>query len=64
MINPNLLNLFTDLMRTYGINKVDFVIGVDADTVFESDCSIELLCEISRKPNILATSGLVKVSFQ
>ena len=40
MINPNLLNLFTDLMKAYGIHKIDFVIGVDADTVFEPDCSI------------------------
>lgn len=40
MINPDLLVLFTDLMKAYGIFQVQFVIGVDADTVFEPNCSI------------------------
>ena len=39
-INPTLLNNFTGVIRAYGISTIQFVIGVDADTVFETNCSI------------------------
>ena len=62
-ISQQLLLMFTSFLRSYGILNLEFVIGVDADTAFENNCSIELLSEISRKKNILASSGMVKVTF-
>lgn len=62
-VNPSLLSMFTNFMKSNGVFNVQFIVGVDADTIFEPDCTVELLSEICRKPSIMATSGMVKVEF-
>lgn len=39
-LNPILVNIFTNILKSNGIFNIQFVVGVDADTVFEPNCTI------------------------
>jgi chitin synthase len=54
--------LFKNECYSNGILKFDYVIGTDADTVFDKDCSSNLLNEIDWDPNTHGVVGFVDVS--
>lgn len=62
-ISSTLLNIFQAHLGEYNIHNLDYIVGVDADTIFQADCTSQMLREIERKKNILATTGMVKVNF-
>lgn len=60
---PAFLLSMTDWMsRDVKISEVDHLIGMDADTVFDTDCIAELLKE-SKYPNTVGVCGYVAVDF-
>jgi chitin synthase len=50
------------LIDDAGINQVTFLVGMDADTVFDDDCVAELLKE-ARYPDTVGVCGYVAVDF-
>jgi chitin synthase len=50
------------LSRDVGVNTVDHLVGMDADTVFDTDCIFQLLKE-SKYPNTVGVCGYVAVDF-
>jgi len=63
VFSPYLFHSMTTwLTRDVGVDQVDHLIGMDADTVFEKDCIAELLKE-SKYPNTVGVCGFVAVDF-
>ena len=63
VFSPYLFHSMTTwLMRDVGVDQVDHLIGMDADTVFDKDCISELLKE-SKYPNTVGVCGYVAVDF-
>lgn len=55
-------SMSTWLGRDVGIENVDHLVGMDADTIFDTDCISELLKE-SKYPNTVGVCGYVVVDF-
>jgi len=51
-------DIFIEFNKIYDTN-IEYLIGVDADTIFESNCIDELLKEITKRPKIMGTVGFV-----
>ncbi|KAK8209123.1 hypothetical protein M8818_003818 [Zalaria obscura] len=59
---------FYDFCRTWGeindFEKFDYLVGTDADTLFEKGCIAELYRQTLMDPNCVGTCGLIKVGFR
>jgi chitin synthase len=62
LIQDEFLNYFNNLINEYFYEKIDYIIGTDADTVFEKDCTNELIKGIQKRSNIVGTVGFVNIS--
>ncbi|KAI1500525.1 chitin synthase-domain-containing protein [Biscogniauxia marginata] len=63
IFKPQFFTAVSDwLVRDAGINNIDILIGMDADTVFAPDC-ISHLIEESHYPNTVGVCGYVSVDF-
>lgn len=63
IFSPQLFNsLSTWLTQDCDVDFVDHLIGMDADTIFDTDCIFQLLKE-SRYPNTVGVCGYVAVDF-
>ncbi|KAI1489915.1 chitin synthase-domain-containing protein [Biscogniauxia mediterranea] len=63
IFTPEFFTTVSDwLIRDAGIERIDILIGMDADTVFSPDC-ISKLVEESHYPNTVGVCGYVSVDF-
>ncbi|KAI1393199.1 glycosyltransferase family 2 protein [Hypoxylon trugodes] len=63
IFNPDFFKAMTDfLVKDAGIKHVEFLIGMDADTVFAHDCISHLVTE-AHYPNTVGVCGYVAVDF-
>lgn len=63
IFSRRLLDPLTDWLKTdVGVDRVDHLIGMDADTVFDADCIRHLLKE-SKYPDTVGVCGYVAVDF-
>ncbi|KAI5928813.1 chitin synthase-domain-containing protein [Camillea tinctor] len=63
IFRPEFFTTVSDwLVRDAGIERVDILIGMDADTVFAPDCISNLVAE-SHYPNTVGVCGYVSVDF-
>jgi chitin synthase len=59
MISKKIIdNMYLEFKKIYDTN-IEYLIGTDADTVFELNCIDELLKEITKRPTIMGTVGFV-----
>jgi len=62
-INYNLLYYFNEILKNkYNDEIIDYIIGTDADTIFEKSCSEELLKTIYYNPKTVGVVGFVDIS--
>ena len=52
-INSRFYNIYMD--------KIDYIIGIDGDTIFDYNCSYELIQEIEKDPSIHGSVGYVDI---
>jgi chitin synthase len=55
-------SFFKNYIETVGIETFDYIIGTDADTVFDKDCTANLLKDIDWDPNTHGVVGFVHVA--
>lgn len=64
MISYELLQFVKTYLAIYFEDKVDYIIGTDADTVFERNCTNELIKKIESRPKIVGCVGFVNISHE
>jgi chitin synthase len=62
LISDSLLNEVNITLRMNYNSKIKYIIGTDADTVFEKNCVDELLKEMEKRPNTVGCVGFVDIS--
>jgi chitin synthase len=62
LISDTLLNEVNITLKMNYLSKIKYIIGTDADTVFEKNCVDELLKEIEKRPNTVGCVGFVDIS--
>ncbi|NDE91629.1 MAG: hypothetical protein EB059_10955, partial [Alphaproteobacteria bacterium] len=62
IISEPLLSVLYDYIKLTNINKFDYIVGTDADTVFDNQCTLNLLKSIDWDPNTHGVVGFVHVS--
>jgi chitin synthase len=65
IINPDLSDDFENFVKTFmesHVTKVDYIVGTDADTVFDPLCTFNLLQTIEQDDNTHGVVGFVHVS--
>lgn len=55
---------FCNFSESHGIEKFEWLVGVDADTTFNKECIYELHKDVCARPELLGSSGLIQVGFQ
>lgn len=63
MFNKDLYEYVGNSFVQFGVDTVDFLVGMDADTVFDKYCVREMLREIRQDPNLVGVCGHVCVDF-
>lgn len=64
MFNPDIFNYLGSILTDYGLDTVDYLVGMDGDTVFDKDCVYELLKAMRRGgPKVVGVCGAVLVKF-
>ncbi|KAK1249669.1 hypothetical protein MKX08_009672 [Trichoderma sp. CBMAI-0020] len=63
MFNNDLYEYIGNSFVQFGVDTVDYLVGMDADTVFDKYCIREMLREIRQDPNIVGVCGHVCVDF-
>lgn len=64
MFNPDLFDYLGSVLTNNGLDTVDYLCGMDGDTVFEKDCVWELIKSMRRGgPNVKGVCGAVCVKF-
>ncbi|KAL6884845.1 chitin synthase domain-containing protein [Trichoderma longibrachiatum] len=63
MFNNGLYEYIGSIFVQHGLDTVDFLVGMDADTVFDQFCVIEMLHEIRSNPRLVGVCGHVCVDF-
>ena len=61
LIKNEFLNYIFNKLSLIFNNDIEYIIGTDADTIFERNCSEELIKEIERRPNTVGCVGFVNV---
>lgn len=65
MFSPELFNEFSEFFISNGLEKVDFLAGMDADTVFDDTCIWEMIKGIRQEgPETAGVCGHVCVDFE
>jgi chitin synthase len=65
MFNPILFDYIGKLLLRYGLDYVDYLVGMDADTVFEDYCIWEMIKTIRRAgPKVVGVCGHVCVAYE
>ncbi|PTB66156.1 glycosyltransferase family 2 protein [Trichoderma citrinoviride] len=63
MFNNGLYEYIGNIFVQHGLDTVDFLVGMDADTVFDQFCIIEMLHEIRSNPRLVGVCGHVCVDY-
>ena len=63
MFNNELYEYLGGVFSQYGLSDVDYLVGMDADTVFDDYCVVEMLKEIRKSPKLVGVCGHVCVDF-
>jgi chitin synthase len=64
MFNPGLFDYLGNFFVNNGLNEVDYLVGMDADTVFDDYCIYEMVKAIRRAgPKVVGVCGHVCVDF-
>jgi chitin synthase len=64
MFNPEFFDYLGSILMDYGLDTVDYLCGMDGDTVFDKDCVFELIKAIRRGgPKVVGVCGAVLVKF-
>lgn len=63
MFNNELYEYIGNSFVQFGVDTVDYLVGMDADTVFDKDCIREMIREIRQNPDIVGVCGHVCVDF-
>ncbi|POR37525.1 Chitin synthase 8 [Tolypocladium paradoxum] len=63
MFNNELFEHLGNRLVQHGVDDVDYLVGMDADTVFDEHCVAEMLREIRRNPKVVGVCGHVCVDF-
>ena len=61
---PLIEAMIHNFATVYNNEKIDYIIGIDADTIFDYNCSYELIQGIEAEENIYGCVGFVEVSPQ
>jgi len=65
MFNPNLFEHLALLLIQHGLDNIDYLVGMDADTVFDVHCVWEMVRAIRREgPSVVGVCGHVCVAFE
>jgi chitin synthase len=63
MFNPQLFDFMGGTLVQSGLEKVDYLAGMDADTVFDDLCIHEMLQVLRQQPKLVAVCGHVCVDY-
>lgn len=63
MFNQELFDYIGSCFVNSGVNQVDYLCGMDADTVFDEYCVHEMLVEIRKNPKLVGVCGHVCVDY-
>ncbi|EHK21143.1 glycosyltransferase family 2 protein [Trichoderma virens Gv29-8] len=63
MFNKDLYEYIGTIFVQHGLDTVDYLVGMDADTVFDQFCIIEMLREIRSNDKLVGVCGHVCVDF-
>jgi chitin synthase len=55
---------FCEFSESHGIDKFEWLVGVDADTTFNNECIYELHKDCVADPKLIGSSGLIQVGWQ
>ncbi|KAF7561603.1 hypothetical protein G7046_g2549 [Stylonectria norvegica] len=63
MFNNDLYEHIGNAFAQHGLDNIEYLVGMDADTVFDEYCVIEMLKEIRKNPKLVGVCGHVCVDF-
>ncbi|ODA76879.1 hypothetical protein RJ55_07395 [Drechmeria coniospora] len=63
MFNNDLFEHVGGLLVQHGVDKVDYLVGMDADTVFDEHCVVEMIREVRKNRRLVGVCGHVCVDF-
>lgn len=63
MFNNDLFEYIGNIFVQHGVDNIEYLVGMDADTVFDDYCIIEMLKEIRKNPKLVGVCGHVCVDF-
>lgn len=63
MFNNDIYEYIGSILLQHGLDDIDYLVGMDADTVFDEFCVIEMLKEIRKNPKVVGVCGHVCVDF-
>lgn len=63
MFNNDLFEHIGTALVQHGLDSIDYLVGMDADTVFDDDCTREMVREIRKDPKVVGVCGHVCVDF-
>jgi chitin synthase len=63
MFNNDVFEYIGNIFVQHGLEHVDYLVGMDADTVFDEYCVYEMLKEIRKNPKLVGVCGHVCVDY-
>ncbi|KAH7329527.1 chitin synthase [Stachybotrys elegans] len=63
MFNNDVFEYIGNIFVQHGLENVDYLVGMDADTVFDDYCVYEMLKEIRKNPKLVGVCGHVCVDY-
>jgi chitin synthase len=63
MFSQDLFNYLGNVLIQYELDRVDYLVGMDADTVFDDYCIFEMVVEIRKDIRVVGVCGHVCVDF-
>ncbi|KAG5957409.1 hypothetical protein E4U58_006082 [Claviceps cyperi] len=63
IFNSDLFDYLAQCLLNNGLSDVDYLVGMDADTIFDDNCVAEMMTMIRKKPEIVGVCGHVCVDF-
>lgn len=64
IFNQELFDYLANFFIQHGIDQVDYLAGMDADTMFDDQCIYEMIKEIRKNPKVVGVCGHVCVDFE